>query len=107
MRHRGITLNSVIFKVLELLLKNRMESFLSNAGLLHPNQSAYRKGVSCADAIFATQESINHYMQEGGEVYLCLYDLQKAFDSIETPRLLHRIFAAGIHSKTWRLLKDG
>ena len=54
-----------------------MESFLSNSGLLHPNQSAYRKGVSCADAIFATQESINRYMQEGDEVYLCLYDLLK------------------------------
>ena len=37
---------------------------------------------------------------------MCLYDLQKAFDSVEIPVLLHRLFEAGINSKTWRLLQD-
>ena len=104
--YRGITLNSVISKLLESLILNRLEPLFSDAGLPHPNQSAYRKGVSCTDAIFATQEMINRYMQEGCNVFMCLYDLQKAFDSVEIPVLLHRLFEAGVNSKTWRLLQD-
>ena len=75
-----------------------------DAGLSHPNQSAYKKGVSCADAILATQEVINRYISEGSDVYMCFYDLQKAFGTIEVPVLLQRLFQAGINSKTWRLL---
>ena len=56
-----------------------------DAGLSHPNQSAYKKGVSCADAILATQEVI---ISEGSDVYMCFYDLQKAFDTVEVPVLL-------------------
>ena len=50
--YRGIFLNSVISKILERLILDRLEPVYSGGGILHPNQSAYRKGVSCADAIF-------------------------------------------------------
>ena len=76
------------------------------AGLPHPNQSAYRKRVSCADAIFASQEVISRYLKEGSRMYMCLYDLQKAFDSVEFPVLLKRLFDAGVNSKTWRILRS-
>ena len=104
--YRGITLNSVISKVLETLILNRLEPLFMEAGLPHPNQSAYRKSVSCADAIFATQEVINRYLQEGGRVYMCLYDLEKAFDSVEFSILLKRLFDVGVNSKTWRILQS-
>lgn len=104
--YRGITLNSVISKVLELLILQRLDPLFADAGIPHPNQSAYRKNVSCADAIFATQEVINRYLQEGSKVYMCLYDLQKAFDSVEFPVLLRRLFDAGVNSKTWRILNS-
>ena len=57
------------------------------AGLLHMNQSAYRKAVSCADAIFATQEIVVRYLRGGSRVYMCPYDRQKAFDLVEYPVL--------------------
>ena len=104
--YRGITLNSVISKVLETLILNRLEPLFMEAGLPHPNQTAYRKHVSCADAIFSTQEVINRYLQEGGKVYMCLYDLEKAFDSVEFSILLKRLFDVGVNAKTWRILQD-
>ena len=70
----------------------------------HPNQSAYWKSVSCADAIFATQDVINRYLLEGGKVYMCLYDLEKAYDSVEFFVLLKRLFQVGVNSKTWHIL---
>ncbi len=45
------------------------------------------QSVSCVDAIFATQEVI---VRGGSRVYMCLYDLQKAFDLVEYPVLLQK-----------------
>ena len=104
--YRGNTLNSAVSKVLEYLILDRLELLFSDSGLPHPNQSAYRKGVSCADAIFATLEMINRYLQEDCNIFMCLYDLQKAFDSMEIPVLLQRLFEIGVNSKTWRILQD-
>ena len=53
--YRGITLNSVISKIMELLILNRVNPVLMEAGFPHPNQSAYR--VSCADAILCHPRS--------------------------------------------------
>ena len=96
--YRGISLNSVISKILERLILVCLEPVYSGGGIPHPNQSAYRKGVSCTDAIFATQETLIHFLQEKCSVYMCLYDLQKAFDSVEVPVLLQRLFDVGVCS---------
>ena len=37
---------------------------------------------------------------------MCLYDLEKAFDSVEFPILLKRLFDVGVNSKTWRILQN-
>ena len=84
--YRGVTQTSVVVKVTEILfLEWLSQPVFVEAGLPHVNQSAYRKAVSCADAIFATQEIIARYLRGGSRVYMCLYDLQKAFDSVEYP----------------------
>ena len=83
-----------------------MERVLAKAGFPHLNQSAFRRHVGCADAIFASQELIARYISDGSTVYMCLFDLQKAFDSVEFPVLLDRLFSIGINGKTWRLIRD-
>ena len=35
---------------------------------------------------------------------MCFYDLQKAFDSVQYPVLLQRLYDAGVNGKTWRLI---
>ena len=104
--YHGITINSVLSKLLEILILHRMEASLAEAGFPHRNQSAFRKHVGCADAIFASQELIARYLNEGSTVHMCLLDLQKAFDSVEFPVLLNRLFQFGINGKIWRLIKD-
>ena len=101
-------LTSMVAKVLEFLFLERLQFVFAEAGLphMHVNQSAYRKAVSCADAIFVTQETIARYLRGGSRVHMCLYDLQKAFDSVEYPVLLERLFDAGVNGKTWRILNS-
>ena len=63
-------------------------------------QTAYRKDLSCSDAIFTTQEALLTHAREGGHPYLCLFDLEKAFDSIEHSVLLERLLQVGISGRT-------
>jgi hypothetical protein len=37
---------------------------------------------------------------------MCLYDLQKAYDSVEYPVLLKRLFDVGVNGKLWRLMRN-
>ena len=104
--HRGITMTSVIMKVFEYTLLERILPILQDHG--HPalTQTAYQKHISCQDAIFATQEIILNSLLEGEVSYLSLYDLEKAFDSIEHSILLQSLFNAGINGKSWRLIRN-
>ena len=37
---------------------------------------------------------------------MCFYDLQKAFDSVQYPVLLNRLYEAGVDGKAWRLIRS-
>ena len=102
---RGISLNSVISKNLERLIVDCLESVYSGGSISHPNQSACRKGVSCTNAIFATQDILLRFLKEKCSVYMCLYDLQKVFHSDEVPALLQHLFDVSVCSKTWCILQ--
>ena len=104
--YRGITLTSVIAKCLEIALLNRLSPILEERSFPHYAQTAYRRGVSCTDAIFATQEAILKHIREDEKPTICFFDLEKAFDSIEYATLLDHLFNVGINGKCWRLMKN-
>ena len=103
--YRGITLSSIMAKTLEIVILNRMSPFLDEIGFPDMNQTAYPKFISCADAIFSSQEVLLNYIRQGEKPFLCLYDIEKAFDLVEFPILLRHLFSIGINGKSWRLIK--
>ena len=66
--------------------------------------------LNFGDSLFAHALNVpgSHckYLRGGSHVFMCLYDLQKAFHSVEYPVLLKKPFDAGVHGKLWRLLKN-
>ena len=62
--------------------------------------------LSRGNAIFATQEVITRYVRDGSQVFMCLYCIQKAFNSVEYPVLLDRLCEARVNGKTWWPLKS-
>ena len=89
--YRGISLTPVLAKVLESLILNRLQDVLLEIGIPHPNQTGYQKKVSCAEAIFSTMEAVSQFAQQGKWMYMCFYDLQKAFDSVQYAVLLKHL----------------
>ena len=104
--YRGITLTSMLAKVLESLFLTLLQCHFSERNIPHLNQTAYRKGVSCTEAIFSTMEVIPTYSQCFKKVYKCSYDLHKAFDSIQYPVPLKRLYESGVNGKAWWLLQS-
>ena len=97
--YRGITLTSVLAKVFELVLMERISPLLEDAGVPQISQTAYKKGVSCKDSIFASQEANAKFISEGDNVYSCFYDLASAFDTVEFKCAAGRAFPCGGEGK--------
>ena len=89
----------------EIIILQPLLPILQEAGIPDLAQTAYQKGLSCADGIFATQEALLVHVRDGGTPFLCLYDFEKAFDSVEIPILLKQLYSIGINGKLWCLLK--
>ena len=71
--YQGITITSILMKVFEYTILNRILPVLQEHG--HPSltQTAYQKHISCQDAIFAMQEA----MQKTSEMVECPISLNK------------------------------
>ena len=93
-------------KLLEYVLLERMKPVLLLSG--HPclYQTAYQEGLSCEEAIFSTLETIKTLLQQNGHAFLTLFDVEKAFDSVELPVLLKCLFEDGLNGKCWRIVKS-
>ena len=90
--YMGITLTSMVAKVLEFLLLDQS----SWMRLCHTSISQhYRRGVSSTDTIYATQGVISRYFKGCITLTLTMYNLQKAFHSVVYPLLLEKLFEAG------------
>lgn len=75
---------SVLAKVFEILLLNRINPIFDEAGVPQQTQTAYMKRVGFIDSIFAGKESSQDSLHaEGDCVYSCFYDLASAFDTVE------------------------
>ena len=83
--YRGITMTSVIMKTFEYVMLDPILPVLECNGNLFHTQIAYWKLSSCQDAILATQEAFLKVICDGSVAFLCLYDFEKAYDSIEHP----------------------
>ena len=76
--YRDVTLSSVVTKVLEFLVLERLQMVFLEASIPHLIQSAYRKRVwKCM---------IGRYLRGGSQVFMCLYNLQKVFDLVMLQR---------------------
>ena len=54
--------------------------------------------------VFSTMEVISTYSRYSEKVYMCFYDLQKAFDSIQYPVLVKCLYKSWVNGKVWRIL---
>ena len=66
--YRGISLTSILGEVFEYILLERMSPILSARGIPHYTQTAFQKGILCADPTEVIQEAVRDYVEDGSVV---------------------------------------
>ena len=89
--YRLIAILSLLLKLLDLLILHLFSSQLKVDTL----QFGFQPGSSTDLCTWTLKESINYFINAGSPVYLCLLDLQKAFDHVRLDllflKLKHRL----------------
>jgi hypothetical protein len=82
--YRGITLTSVLGKLFECILLNRIETYLASVRTVFPHklQCGFRKGYGATIATYILKEVVSHYMDRGSNLFTAFLDNEKAIDRI-------------------------
>eukprot|EP00118_Oscarella_pearsei_P022630 m.264231 g.264231 ORF g.264231 m.264231 type:complete len:281 (+) comp40468_c0_seq4:1113-1955(+) len=86
--YRGIAISSVVSKVLENILAERLGRHVQTV----EQQFGFKKGHGCADCSFVVKEVIDHYLANGNKrVYCATLDLSKAYDRVSVYQLFQKL----------------
>ena len=88
---RGIAVASCFGKLFNTILKNRLQSFCDENDLINPAQISGKKGARTADHLTVIRFLIEKYTKEGKKLFVCFFDLKKAFDSVNRLTLFYKL----------------
>ena len=77
---RGITLLSVMYKLLERIILAREKTWLYDFEVMSELQGAGRAGISSLHTSMLVQQTVTENVGKGATVYAAFLDIKKAFD---------------------------
>ena len=104
--YRPISLLTMISKVLEKIVYQRIYSFLQNTRQLYDNQYGFRESHSCEHAIGQVINGIVKGLENRVNSACMLLDLSKAFDTIEHTIMLEKLALYGIRGNALSWFKS-
>ncbi|XP_064390046.1 uncharacterized protein LOC135337956 [Halichondria panicea] len=94
--YRPISLLSLLSKVLERIVLNKVVEYLTSNNLLSTLQFGFRRGSSTQEAILHATHDWHRSLDNGSSVAAVFFDLSKAFDRVPHQGLLKTLWSAGI-----------
>ena len=101
-----VTLLSVVSKVFEKLVNNRIVDHLENCGLFSDIQYGFRFSRSTADLLTVVSDRIARAFNRSGATRAVALDISKAFDRVWLAGLLHKLKSYGISGKIFGLISS-
>ena len=95
--YRPVSLTSVPCKIMEGIIRTRIEEYLYKNNLLARQQQGFVKSKSCTTNLLETLDYISFCLDKGIPVDAVLLDFAKAFDTVPHSRLLAKLKAYGIN----------
>ena len=102
--YRGITLLPTFNKLLEVIIWDRLKGWWFGDRIVSDLQGAGRTGHSCIHTALTLQETISKERESNDKVFVALYDVSKAFDSVWIDGLFYQLHEMGIQGSLWRIL---
>ena len=100
--YRSIAISSLILKIFDNVI---LSSFSENLEL-DELQFGYQTGVSTSMCTWLAVETIEYFNRNGSDVYTCLMDMSKAFDTVRHSLLFQKLLDHGLPPRH-RQVPDG
>lgn len=104
--YRPISLTSVVCKLMETLIRDKIVKYLEENKLLNDSQHGFRNKRSCLTNLLDFFYEVFNSYDETKAVDIIYLDFQKAFDTVPHKRLISKVKAHGIAGNTLNWLTD-
>ena len=104
--YRPVSLTSVTGKLMERLIKSRLERHLETEQILRGDQHGFRYGRSPTTNLIDFMETVTQWHDQGQPFDVVFFDFAKAFDKVPHRRLLKKLRAIGIEGNLLAFLED-
>ena len=90
--YRSIAISSLVMKLFDLVIIRLFRENLYFDEL----QFGYQAEVSTAMCTWLASETISYFQRNGSDVYTCLMDMSKAFDTVQHSHLFQKLLDQGM-----------
>lgn len=97
--YRPIALSCTMSKILEHLVKNRLEWFVESRGILPASQFGFRKGLSTMDSVGCLATDIRIALSKRESLVGVFLDIASAYDNVLLPVLRQKMLQLSIPEK--------
>ena len=104
--YRPACLLSVVSKIFEKLVNNRIADHLEKCGPFSDFQYGFRPSRSTADILTFASDRIGGAFNRSGATRAAVLDISKAFDSVWHAGLLHKLKSYGISGQIFGLISS-
>jgi hypothetical protein len=104
--YRGITISSVLGKLFNSVLNNRLCEYLNENHILTAEQSGFRKKHRTSDHMFVLKNIMSKYKHDNKPLYIAFIDFKQAFDTIRHQDVLLKLLKSGISNKFYTIIKS-
>ena len=104
--YHPVSLLSVVSKVFEKPVRNRIVDHLENCGLSSDFQYGFRSSCSTADLLTVVSDRIARAFNRSGATPAVALDISKALDRVWHPNLLHKLNSYRISGQIFGLISS-
>ena len=104
--YRPVSLHSVVSKVFEKLVNDRIVDHIEKFGLFSDFQYGFRSCRSTADLLTVVSDRIARAFNRSGATRTVALDISKAFDRVWHAGLLHKLKSYGISGQIFSLISS-
>lgn len=104
--YRPISLTSIVCKLMESILKEKIVQFLEENNVINDTQHGFRNKRSCLTNLLDFLHGVYEMYEEGRAVDVIYLDFQKAFDKVPHKLLLNKVRSVGIEGFIHQWISD-